>query len=56
LFNIPQFEAILTVLLVSFALSQGVDSIPAERVASREWFRDAKFGMFIHWGVYSLFG
>ena len=56
MFNIPQFEAILTVLLVSFALSQGVDSIPAERVASREWFRDAKFGMFIHWGVYSLLG
>ena len=21
-----------------------------------EWFRDAKFGMFIHWGVYSLLG
>jgi alpha-L-fucosidase len=24
--------------------------------ASREWFRDAKFGLFIHWGVYSLLG
>ena len=21
-----------------------------------EWFRDAKFGMFIHWGVYALLG
>ncbi len=30
--------------------------MPAERVAAREWYRDAKFGMFIHWGVYSLLG
>jgi len=22
----------------------------------REWFQDAKFGMFIHWGVYSVLG
>jgi alpha-L-fucosidase len=22
----------------------------------QEWFRDAKFGMFIHWGVYSVLG
>jgi alpha-L-fucosidase len=24
--------------------------------AVRDWFRDAKFGLFIHWGVYSLLG
>jgi len=29
---------------------------PPERLAARGWFRDAKFGMFIHWGVYSLLG
>jgi alpha-L-fucosidase len=23
---------------------------------SREWFQDARFGMFIHWGVYSVLG
>jgi hypothetical protein len=23
---------------------------------AQEWFRDARFGMFIHWGVYSLLG
>ncbi|NMC38561.1 MAG: alpha-L-fucosidase [Bacteroidales bacterium] len=28
----------------------------AENLKAREWFRDAKFGMFIHWGVYSLLG
>lgn len=27
---------------------------PAERDARMEWWRDAKFGMFIHWGVYSV--
>jgi alpha-L-fucosidase len=31
-------------------------SPPPERVAARTWFRDAKFGMFIHWGVYSQLG
>src|SRR5512136_2769391 len=30
--------------------------VPPERLAAREWFRDAKFGMFIHWGVYSQLG
>ena len=24
--------------------------------AARNWFQDAKFGMFIHWGVYSVLG
>jgi hypothetical protein len=48
-----QFEAILYGLVVIVALAQGRDSIPAERLASRDWYRDAKFGMFVHWGVYS---
>lgn len=26
---------------------------PAERDARMDWFRDAKLGMFIHWGLYS---
>src|SRR5512139_3576598 len=24
--------------------------------ASKQWFQDAKFGLFIHWGVYSVLG
>lgn len=29
--------------------------VPApENLQNREWFRDAKFGMFIHWGIYSM--
>lgn len=25
-------------------------------LAAREWFQDAKFGIFLHWGLYSLLG
>jgi alpha-L-fucosidase len=27
-----------------------------ENLKAREWFENAKFGMFIHWGVYSVLG
>src|SRR5438874_12678329 len=27
---------------------------PAQRDARMQWFRDARFGMFIHWGLYSV--
>ncbi|HEY5915818.1 MAG TPA: alpha-L-fucosidase [Chryseolinea sp.] len=27
-----------------------------ENIKMREWFQDAKFGLFIHWGVYSVLG
>ncbi|HEX2520529.1 MAG TPA: alpha-L-fucosidase [Terriglobia bacterium] len=29
---------------------------PAANLASRQWFQDAKFGLFIHWGIYSVLG
>ena len=36
------------------AIAQGSAVAPAAGVPERlEWFRDAKFGMFIHWGIYS---
>jgi alpha-L-fucosidase len=28
----------------------------ALNLKARQWFRDAKFGLFIHWGVYSVLG
>lgn len=28
----------------------------AANLAAREWFQDAKFGLWIHWGIYSLLG
>jgi alpha-L-fucosidase len=49
--------AVTTVLFASAPVGAQQDAgVPAERTAAREWFRDAKFGMFIHWGVYSLLG
>ena len=31
-------------------------AIDEKREATRKWFRDAKFGLFIHWGLYSVRG
>lgn len=28
----------------------------SSNLAAREWFQDAKFGLFVHWGVYSVLG
>ena len=40
-------------LTISFPVfSQGISSDTDERM---DWWRKAKFGMFIHWGVYSVF-
>ncbi len=50
---------ILTILAISCALSlQAQDNYKptAENLASREWFQNARFGLFIHWGVYSVLG
>jgi len=44
----------------SFVSSNGTDIIQpdsasiAENYSIPEWFKDAKFGIFIHWGVYSV--
>lgn len=38
------------------ARAQVADTVPAARRAAREWYQDAKFGMFIHWGAYSQLG
>ncbi len=48
---------VLALLVVSApVLVQGQEVVPAERLAVREAFREARFGMFIHWGVYSMLG
>jgi alpha-L-fucosidase len=49
--------ALLLVSLSSFstriqAAETGTET-PAQRSARLEWWRDARFGMFIHWGLYS---
>jgi alpha-L-fucosidase len=27
-----------------------------ENIEARSWFQDARFGLFVHWGVYSILG
>ncbi len=43
-------------VIAGSAHAQDGEQVPAERVAARAWFREARFGMFIHWGVYSQLG
>lgn len=58
----PSSQTQLLALLVAAAMlpspvhAQSPDSVSAERLAARQWYRDAKFGMFIHWGIYSQLG
>src|ERR1044071_8423295 len=41
-------------LILLAALTCGAQALEGD--ARTQWFRDAKFGMFIHWGVYSVIG
>jgi alpha-L-fucosidase len=49
-------KKLVTSVLV-FAAVNAADYKPApENLKAREWFQDSKFGLFIHWGVYSVLG
>ncbi len=54
--RVPLAAALAAALAAGRLRGQTPDAVPAERLAAREWFRDARFGMFIHWGVYSQLG
>ena len=41
---------------VADAHAQAVYEPTAENRAARAWFQDAKFGLFVHWGIYSVLG
>jgi alpha-L-fucosidase len=43
------------VTLAGVAFAQSYQPAP-ENLKSRQWFQDNKFGLFIHWGVYSVLG
>ena len=47
---------ILFLLSSSFLFAQKSYVPTKENLEAREWFEDAKFGLFIHWGVYSVLG
>ena len=45
---------ILTVTLLALATACSAEETKAQRDARMVWWREARFGMFIHWGVYSV--
>jgi alpha-L-fucosidase len=44
---------LLVLLLPALAHAQGYTPSP-DNVKARQWFQDAKVGLFVHWGVYSV--
>jgi alpha-L-fucosidase len=48
--------AIAVISLASGLFAQEGYLPTEENRLNREWFQDAKFGMFVHWGVYSIMG
>ncbi|MBN1588676.1 MAG: alpha-L-fucosidase [Pirellulales bacterium] len=58
------FALLVALCLVATGTSRAADKAPAKKKAfapseeaqkaNMEWWRDARFGMFIHWGVYSV--
>ncbi len=48
---------IFLALFITIAANSQIKYTPTEgNLKNREWFQDAKFGLFIHWGVYSVLG
>lgn len=49
---------IISIILFSFifatAFSANAQAQPRKQDTRMNWFRDARFGMFIHWGLYSI--
>lgn len=52
-----RFLSISVFLIIFQSLVAQENYIPSkENLEAREWFQEAKFGLFIHWGVYSILG
>ncbi len=51
------FALLTTAIIMPAAYLRAADlpkETPAERAARMKWFNEARFGMFVHWGVYSV--
>src|ERR1035438_1781198 len=62
LYKLPAWSArcaAIACVMIAFSLvsaSQPSYQPSPENLKSREWFQQARFGMFIHWGIYSELG
>src|SRR5260221_11382169 len=54
--SINRLSCLVLVTVFSQTYAQQNYQPTPENLKSREWFQDAKFGLFIHWGVYSVLG
>ena len=45
---------VLTALAATVATAQTAKETPAQFEARTQWWREARFGMFIHWGIYAV--
>ncbi|GIL23491.1 MAG: alpha-L-fucosidase [Bacteroidota bacterium] len=50
------FTVAVLFLVTTFPQAQEKYVPTPENLKNRAWFQDAKFGLFIHWGVYSVLG
>jgi alpha-L-fucosidase len=51
------YFVIVSIFLSSSGLYAQEGYVPTqENLENREWFQDAKYGLFVHWGVYSIMG
>ena len=48
------FKILFPILFLSPNLKAQKYVPTAENLEAREWFQNARFGLFIHWGVYSI--
>lgn len=46
---------VLALFLSNIMISQGLETSGA-KADRMQWFKDAKLGIFIHWGIYSVYG
>ena len=49
-------KPLLTGILLAGTLLGQPSQAPLDAAARTQWFQDAKFGVFIHWGAYSVIG
>lgn len=57
--NLVTFATAAALLTPTFAVAEEATKItetPAQQEKRMEWWHEAKFGMFIHWGIYSVVG
>ena len=51
--RLPSLRRIATLVFATVALPTFAQETAAQRAARLQWWREARFGMFVHWGLYS---